>query len=158
LTEENQPLTPPQDTGAPDSVEQDGLALNSAEDLDEDRLRVDPLEAGIDPPERWSGVDKYGMTPYEQAHPRPLGDRLAEEEPDIQPDTGALAPGNIEPAGQTAEPAVDPDDPAGVAEETLDRDTSLDDEVLREAIGRGQAADEAGGSMASAERTPRPPD
>jgi hypothetical protein len=57
--------------------------VSSAEELDEDRLRLDPLEAGMDPPERWIGVDKYGMTPYEQAHPRGLTDRLSEEEPDV---------------------------------------------------------------------------
>src|SRR3954452_3366392 len=49
----------PQDTGLPDAVERDPAALNSAEDLDEDRLRLDPLEAGMDPPERWSAADKY---------------------------------------------------------------------------------------------------
>ena len=76
----------PQDTGAPDSVESDPAALSSAEDFDEDSLHVDPLEAGMDPPERWSGADKYGTTPYEQAHPRPLEDRLAEEEPDFTRD------------------------------------------------------------------------
>jgi hypothetical protein len=87
MTDDQSPATPPQDTGPPDSVETDGAALSSAEDLDEDRLSADPLEAGMDPPEHWSGVDKYGMTPYEQSHPRPLGDRLAEEEPD---DTGQV--------------------------------------------------------------------
>ena len=76
------PYAPPQDPGAPDAAETDPVALNSAEDLDEDRLRVDPLEEGMDPPEHWSGVTKYGMTPWEQAHPRPLGERLAEERPD----------------------------------------------------------------------------
>jgi hypothetical protein len=104
VTDDEGSLTPPQDTGAPDQVETDGAALSSAEDLDEDRLQADPLEAGMDPPERWSGVDKYGMTPYEQSHPRPLGDRLAEEEPDVgeQP-----APGT----GVAAD-RVDPDDPS----------------------------------------------
>ncbi|MCE7011414.1 hypothetical protein LWC34_52685 [Kibdelosporangium philippinense] len=57
--------------------------LSSAEDLDEDRLRADPLEAGMDPPEHWSGADKYGTTPYEQSHPRPVGERLKEEQPDV---------------------------------------------------------------------------
>jgi hypothetical protein len=65
LTEPSQPYDPPQDTGAPDPVETDPAALNAAEDLDEDRLRVDPLEQGMDPPEHWSGVTKYGMTPWE---------------------------------------------------------------------------------------------
>nr|ANY57989.1 hypothetical protein [uncultured bacterium] len=114
--------TPPHDTGSPDAVETDPAALNSAEDLDEDRLRLDPLEAGMDPPERWSGVDKYGMTPYEQAHARPLDDRLAEEQPDVP-----VAP----------EP--------------------LDEEVLAEAAGRGQLADEPGGSIAGTARTPDEP-
>ncbi len=76
---------PPQDTGAPDSVESDGAALSSAEDLDEDRLRTDPLEAGMDPPEHWTGATEYGMTGWEQAHPRGLDERLAEEEPDREP-------------------------------------------------------------------------
>jgi hypothetical protein len=66
-----------------DAVETDLQAASSAEELDEDRLRFDPPEAGVDPPERWSGVDKYGMTPYEQAHPRGLTDRLSEGEPEV---------------------------------------------------------------------------
>ncbi|WP_410613091.1 hypothetical protein [Amycolatopsis sp. lyj-109] len=82
MTEPDQSYDPPQDTGPPDAVETDPAALNSAEDLDEDRLRADPLEEGMDPPEHWSGVTKYGMTPWEQAHPRGLGDRIAEEIPD----------------------------------------------------------------------------
>lgn len=41
------PGTPPQDTGLPDQVETDPAALNSAEDLDEDRLQMDPLEERI---------------------------------------------------------------------------------------------------------------
>ena len=56
-------------TRDPDTVETDAHAESSAEELDEDRLRLDPLQAGMDPPERWSGADKYGTTPYEQAHP-----------------------------------------------------------------------------------------
>ncbi|MEU7474635.1 hypothetical protein AB0A63_01540 [Lentzea sp. NPDC042327] len=114
--------TPPHDTGSPDSVETDPAALNSAEDLDEDRLKLDPLEAGMDPPERWTAADKYGTTPYEQAHPRPLDDRLAEEQPDV--------------------PVVP---------------SELDEESQTEAAGRGQLADEPGGSVASTARTPDEP-
>jgi hypothetical protein len=89
-----QSYDPPQDTGAPDSAESDPAALNAAEDLDEDRLRVDPLEQGMDPPEHWAAADKYGMTPWEQAHPAPLDDRLAEEQPDVDPDAPPPAPGD----------------------------------------------------------------
>lgn len=72
----------------PDQVERDGAALSGAEDLDEDQLQVDPLEKGVEPPEGWSGVDKHGMTAAEQAEERPLDERLAEEEPDVQADPG----------------------------------------------------------------------
>lgn len=95
MTDPRETYDPPQDTGAPDAVETDPAALNSAEDLDEDRLRQDPLEEGMDPPEHWSGADRYGVTPWEQAHPRPLGERLDEEQPDL---TGtATAPQPPEP-------------------------------------------------------------
>jgi hypothetical protein len=122
-----------------DTVETDAHAVSSAEELDEDRLRLDPLEAGMDPPERWTGVDKYGMTPYEQAHPRGITDRLSEEEPDVldaSPDLGAET--------QSEQAA-------------LPEDVGLDDEVLREASERGQLADEAGGSVAAMTRTPDEP-
>jgi hypothetical protein len=86
MTDNQESFTPPQDTGPPDAVETDGAALSSAEDLDEDRLQQDPLEEGMDPPEGWREADKYGTTPYEQRHARPIDDRLAEERPDVQPE------------------------------------------------------------------------
>ena len=58
------------------------------EALDEDNLKQDPLEAGMDPPEQWAESDRYGMTEYEQAHPRPLDERLKEEQGEID-ETGA---------------------------------------------------------------------
>lgn len=129
-----------------DAVETDAQAVSSAEELDEDRLRLDPLEAGMDPPERWSGVDKYGMTAYEQAHPRGITDRLSEEEPDVLDTTGDVD-GETEPRSEQAdEPGERPatDDPTD--------DAGIDDEVLREASQRGQLADEAGGSVAAVTR------
>lgn len=80
--------TPPQDSGDPDSVEEDPAALSSAEDLDEDRLQEDPLEGGAEPPEHWSGVDRWGTTPFEQSEGEPLEQRLAEERPDTSPREG----------------------------------------------------------------------
>ncbi|GAB2834927.1 hypothetical protein [Lentzea nigeriaca] len=50
------------------------------EALDEDNIKHDPLET--EPEEGWAESDKYGMTEYEQAHPRPLEDRLKEERPE----------------------------------------------------------------------------
>jgi pyruvate/2-oxoglutarate dehydrogenase complex dihydrolipoamide acyltransferase (E2) component len=124
-----QSYDPPQDTGVPDPVESDPVALNAAEDLDEDRLRVDPLEQGMDPPEHWVAADKYGMTPWEQAHPAPLDDRLAEEQPDVDPD---------------APPSTPEDDPVHTPS------------ARQYAEDLGISADEAGGSMPDEFRTPPP--
>lgn len=129
--------TPPQDTEPPDSVERDGAALSSAEDLDEDRLREDPLEAGMDPPEEWTIVDKYGVTPFEQAHPRPLSDRLAEEQPDVQPEP-TTASEAVEPTSQINEGDIELlDEPNGSEETDMDPAADLDAEVWAEAVDRG---------------------
>ncbi|MFS8099627.1 hypothetical protein LFM09_21105 [Lentzea alba] len=54
------------------------------EALDEDNLKSDPQE----PEEGWAESNRYGMTEYEQAHPRPLDERLEEERSDVG-ETGA---------------------------------------------------------------------
>ncbi|WP_225726335.1 MULTISPECIES: hypothetical protein [unclassified Nocardia] len=59
--------------------------ISATEQLDEDELGVDPLEAGMDPPDEWSGADRYAVPPADQRAGPSLGDRLAEEEPDIEP-------------------------------------------------------------------------
>ncbi|MGM1062410.1 hypothetical protein [Saccharothrix sp. Mg75] len=137
--------------------EDDGAALSASESLDEDRIRKDPLEAGMDPPENWSGVTKYGMTPYEESHPRPLDDRLAEEQPDVTADPPAGEPAG-EPVDQADEDVVSLDaegvsqDGDGATLEQLDQPEELvradpdtlsrEDEIRAEAVGRGQAADD----------------
>ncbi|HEX3648757.1 MAG TPA: hypothetical protein VHV49_10020 [Pseudonocardiaceae bacterium] len=139
MADRDQPYDPPQDTGTPDAVETDPAALNSAEGLDEDRLRVDPLEKGMDPPEHWSGADRRGTTPWEQANSAPVDERLAEEEPEVQP---------------AREPAA-ADEPAWSAdsdEELEPADHPSYDESL------GTSADVAGGSVADEIRRPPPPD
>lgn len=143
MTEPNETYDPPQDTGAPDSTESDPAALNSAEDLDEDRLRSDPLEAGMDPPEHWTGVTKYGVTPWEQAHPRPIGDRLAEEEPDIDPDRETGDTEKLE-------------DDRKLEDISSDSDAVRAEHRYEEQI--GVAADVAGGSVADDIRRPAPPE
>ena len=115
----------PQATGLPDAVETDPAALNSAEDLDEDRIRMDPLEAGMDPPEQWSGVTKYGMTPWEESHPRPLADRLSEEQPDVTAD---------QPAGEP----ISQDENVVSLDAVDEREAQIQSEAER----RGQAADD----------------
>ena len=63
-----------------DYLGQDPAALSSAEGLDEDELRVDPLEKGMDPPERWSPAIEQASSDGETHE-----DRLDAEEPDVQP-------------------------------------------------------------------------
>lgn len=130
----------------PDPVEFDSP---TSEDTDEDRLRVDPLEQGMEPPERWSAADKFGNTPAEQREGESLDDRLREEQPDVD---------EPEPPNRpiSATPAVELD-------ETIDDvEADVDPVAPREPLGgphsaaaeRGQSADEAGGSVADAIRTP----
>ncbi|MGW0183302.1 hypothetical protein [Nocardia sp. NPDC003345] len=59
---------------------------STAEQLDEDELAADPLEAGMDPPDHWTAADRYRTTPAEQRAGEPMERRLAEEQPDIVPE------------------------------------------------------------------------
>jgi deglycase len=56
--------------------------MTTSEQLDEDELGADPLEDAADPPDEWSGADRFGTTPREQRMGEPLEQRLAQEEPD----------------------------------------------------------------------------
>ncbi|WP_216213264.1 hypothetical protein [Amycolatopsis aidingensis] len=155
MTEGKDAATPPQDTGPPDEAESDPAALNSIEDLDEDRLRVDPLEAGVEPPERPAAVDRYGMTPFEEHQGEDLEQRLAQEQPDTP------VPG-VRERPVEATPATGLDET--LEQETMDTEQvapaepgSEDREIHTPAERGGQHADEAGGSVADALRTPRRP-
>ncbi|OXM71035.1 MULTISPECIES: hypothetical protein [Amycolatopsis] len=112
----------------PDAVESDPAALNSAEDLDEDRLRVDPLEEGVEPPERYMASDRFGTTPNEVREGESLDGRLAQERPDVQPEDV-------------------PADETGVRAEAPDPGQNLGDAV-------DQKADNPPGSVPDAIRTP----
>ncbi|TDQ00884.1 hypothetical protein [Labedaea rhizosphaerae] len=125
-----------------DYLGQDPAALSSAEDLDEDELRVDPLEKGMDPPEQWSpAIREAGTTPTQE-------DRLNAEQPDVQPLVGDALEGT-----HTTDTTDTTDDAEG-AYEGPTRRTEPDD--LPEEARRGQSADEGGGSVARDLRTPPP--
>ncbi|MFC4001381.1 hypothetical protein ACFS2C_06480 [Prauserella oleivorans] len=149
MSDGTDPVTPPQDTGAPDSAETDPAALNSAEDLDEDRLRVDPLEEGMDPPEHWSEADRYGMTPAEQRQGETHEQRLAEERPDV-------GPADVPERPVAATPATELDESVDHVTEDVEPVVPEDDaaEPSTPAIRRGQNADQAGGSVADGIRVP----
>lgn len=56
--------------------------LQPSEATDADELATDPLEDGVEPPEGWSGADRYGTTAAEEHEDRALEYRLAEERPE----------------------------------------------------------------------------
>ncbi|EHR50003.1 hypothetical protein SacmaDRAFT_1733 [Saccharomonospora marina XMU15] len=149
MSDGSDPVTPPQDTGAPDSAETDPAALSSAEDLDEDRLRVDPLEEGVEPPERWSEATSYGMTPAEQREGESLEQRVRQERPDVeQPSVPDRPVGDTPPADldDTVDYLTETTEPVPPYDEPIEPDT--------ETARRGQSADEPGGSVADSVREP----
>jgi hypothetical protein len=52
----------------------------------DDRGVDDVLDEGIVPPQKWSPGQGYGTTPYEEARGETLDQRIAQEEPDIDPE------------------------------------------------------------------------
>ncbi|MFD2419566.1 hypothetical protein [Amycolatopsis pigmentata] len=134
-----------------DAVETDPAALNSSEDLDEDRLRVDPLEEGVEPPERYAFSDRFGTTPNEVAEGESLGDRLRQERPDVHPDEVPDRPVAATPAVEL-DASVDDVPAEETRAEDLDR---LDGAGEPDpAVEENQNADKAGGSVAETIRTP----
>ena len=76
-------MTTPDEPIGPDPLEDPGRPTqDTAEDLDEDALGRDPYEAGMDPPDQWSSVTQTG---HDDLSGESLDERLAEEEPDVQP-------------------------------------------------------------------------
>ncbi|USI89735.1 hypothetical protein [Rhodococcus pyridinivorans] len=62
-----------------------GDTLSPSEGLDADEVRNDDGDEVVDPPEDWSGADKFGTTQREEQEGESLDQRLAEEEPDVEP-------------------------------------------------------------------------
>ena len=60
-----------------------GYTLNRSESTDSDEIHNDDGDIVVDPPEGWSGVDKFGITEREEREGEPLDARLAAEEPDV---------------------------------------------------------------------------
>ena len=50
-----------------------------------DRGVDDALDEGYSPPEKWSGAERYGNTPWEEEHGESLEQRMAQEEPEADP-------------------------------------------------------------------------
>lgn len=62
-----------------------GDTLSPSEGLDADEVRNDDGDEVVDPPEDWSAADKFGTTQREEQEGESLNERLAEEEPDVEP-------------------------------------------------------------------------
>lgn len=118
----------------------------TAEDLDEDELRLDPLEEGMDPPEHWSAAMDHGTTARETREGQELGERLAEEEPDVP-----LAPAE-EPRDE-----IDRMDERGELEATRPDDGLPFGRADLPEARQGPSTDEAGESVARQLRTPAEP-
>jgi hypothetical protein len=119
---------------------------SQAESLDEETIGLDPIETGADPTERWAEATRHGTTPSEAREGEGLDGRLAQEEPDVAPIPDAERPVDETPA--------DIDRYEGASEEVPPADrTGLPPGA---AAGRGQHADEAGGSVASSLREDHP--
>lgn len=145
------------DNGRHDPPETDPAALSSSEDLDEDQLGVDPLEAGVEPPERWSAADRRGMTGTEQREGETVEERVRQERPDFGDGDSAVTEAEAE-AGTDADTEADTDT-ADSAPPLADNEIPLEDAAdKRHRYETDQSADEAGGSVAESIRTPDEPE
>lgn len=150
-----------------DAVNTDLTSAVGAEDLDEDRIGADPLESGMDPPERWAASDRYGVTAGEQQQGETLDQRLTEERPDFgEPDFDGGTDEAHETRGPTddtasdeaSEPEPAPRDEVTTVELPDNAFEGAADEPARDVVDSpsdvGRAADVAGGSVAESEREP----
>ena len=66
-----------------DDIEDEGV-LDASDTLDGDGV-ADPLDAGVEAADHWSGADRFGTTPAEERQGESLDQLLSEEEPDVDP-------------------------------------------------------------------------
>ena len=67
------------------SVDDEDQPQSSGDSLVDDRGLQEPLDEGYSPPEKWSGAERYGNTPWEEEHGESLDQRIAQEEPEPDP-------------------------------------------------------------------------
>ena len=105
-----------------------------------DRGVDDALDEGYSPPEKWSGGEGYGNTPYEEEVGETLEQRIAQEEP--EPDPYEQAANETEDVGgevgtERAGRLVDEDEGLGP---DIEKDMVADDVGIH---GAGASAEEA---------------
>ncbi|NGP06252.1 hypothetical protein G6038_12320 [Rhodococcus sp. 14C212] len=84
-----------------------GDTLSPSEGLDADEVRNDDGDEVVDPPEGWSGADRFGTTQREEQEGESLDQRLAEEEPDVAPAEPLERPVAAMPDDELTEDIVD---------------------------------------------------
>jgi hypothetical protein len=108
-----------------DAVNPDLTSSVGAEDLDEDRIGLDPLEEGMDPPERWEGSDRFGLSADEQRDGESLDQRLAQETDEV----GVDEPEVLDEDTARPEPGREAADEAGGSVAHRWRTSDADDQL-----------------------------
>ncbi|WP_016933940.1 hypothetical protein [Rhodococcus sp. R1101] len=103
-----------------------GDTLSPSEGLDADEVRNNDGDEVVDPPEGWSGADKFGTTQREEQEGESLDQRLAEEEPDVEPAEPLDTPVAATPEDELTE---DVDEVIDDATTGAPEDSKLADEV-----------------------------
>ncbi len=67
------------------SVDAENQPTSTGDSTADDRGLPEPLDEGYSPPEKWSPAEGYGNTAFEEGQGESLDIRLAQEEPDIDP-------------------------------------------------------------------------
>ena len=104
--------SPNENVNEPEQSEQ--LTQGQPYDTLEDRGVGDVLDEGFSPPEKWSPAQKFGNTAEAMRDGETLDQRLAQEEPDIEPDLTADVLDDGEVGDRRAGRLVDPDQGIGL--------------------------------------------
>lgn len=70
----------------PDDEPYEDPTLDASESLVTDDLSADPLDVGVEPPDRWSAAERFGNTAEEAERGESLDQLLDEEEPELEPE------------------------------------------------------------------------
>ncbi len=102
------------DDGVDVQEQSEQLSQGQPYDTLEDRGVADILDEGFSPPEKWSPAQKFGNTAEEMREGETLDQRLAQEEPDIEPDLDGDALDDGEVGDRRAGRLVDPGEGIGL--------------------------------------------
>ncbi|MCW2757771.1 MAG: hypothetical protein JWO46_1517 [Nocardioidaceae bacterium] len=97
------------------SVDAENQPQGDGDSSGDDRGLIDPLDEGVSPPEKWSAGQGWGNTALEEELGESFEQRLAQEEPDVDPyavtDDDDLDDGEV--GGVRSGRLVAPDEGAG---------------------------------------------